>query len=231
MANLPTVSDGSVAVKDIKRMSYNDTDQTFKNSIPYFSNPAVSYLGTTTGNENSENNALALNLSAPYASNFRSAIVQGILPSVASLTCQDGNYSSFTVRLAVMPQNEVVVNLSIPSGLDFQLGSNSQITFDSTNWNLGNPVVVFGSIADDTSSKSGTLEFSADGLDSVTLQLSLLEPEFSGQVTSFHTGTVVNQFGVPIEGVVVSADEEVIMSRLNRTFGKDLKIFQRMLSL
>ena len=124
-----------------------------------------------------------------------------------------------------MPQNEVVVNLSIPSGLDFQLGSNSQITFDSTNWNLGNPVVVFGSIADDTSSKSGTLEFSADGLDSVTLQLSLLEPEFSDQVTSFHTGTVVNQFGVPIEGVeFVSSDDEVIMSSdRNGTFGKDLK--------
>ena len=74
-------------------------------------------------------------------------------------------------------------------------------------------MVVFGSIADDTSSKSGTLEFSADGLDSVTLQLSLLEPEFSDQVTSFHTGTVVNQFGVPIEGVeFVSSDDEVIMS-------------------
>ena len=214
---------GSEGYKTV--MSYNDTDQTFKNSIPYFSNPAVSYLGTTTGNENSENNALALNLSAPYASNFRSAIVQGILPSVSSLTCQDGNYSSFTVRLAVMPQNEVVVNLSIPAGLDFQLGSNSQITFDSTNWNLGYPVVVVGSIAGDTSSESGTLEFSADGLDSVTLQLSLLEPEFSRQVTNFHTGTVVNQFGVPIEGVeFVSADDEVIMSSdRNGTFGKNLK--------
>ena len=86
-------------------------------------------------------------------------------------------------------------------------------------------MVVFGSIADDTSSKSGTLEFSADGLDSVTLQLSLLEPEFSDQVTSFHTGTVVNQFGVPIEGVeFVSSDDEVIMSSdRNGTFGKDLK--------
>ena len=65
-------------------MAYNDASKSYNNSIPFFSNPSVSYLGVPTGNSGQEDNALALTISAPYVSNFKDSKVQGILPSVFS---------------------------------------------------------------------------------------------------------------------------------------------------
>ena len=59
-------------------MAYNDASKSYNNSIPFFSNPSVSYLGVPTGNSGQEDNALALTISAPYVSNFKDSKVQGI---------------------------------------------------------------------------------------------------------------------------------------------------------
>ena len=76
-------------------MSYNDDASSYQHSIPYFSNPDTSYLGILTGNSGTEDNAKALNLSAPYVSNFRRSVIQGILPSIFEIDVPQGGHSSF----------------------------------------------------------------------------------------------------------------------------------------
>ena len=51
-------------------MAYDTTDSKYPNTIPFFSNPGVTYLTTATGNPGTEDNAKVLGLSAPYVSNF-----------------------------------------------------------------------------------------------------------------------------------------------------------------
>ena len=79
MAIFPTGNAGLSSRLAARQLCPTTTHPCLQNSIPFFSNPLVSYLGVSTGNENSEDNALALNLSAPYASNFRNSVVQAIL--------------------------------------------------------------------------------------------------------------------------------------------------------
>ena len=85
-------------------MSYDtNPSSTYQNSIPYFSNPSVSYLTTSTGNVGTENNAKVLSLTAPYVSNFRKSVVQTILPNSFNLQIEESNATSLKVRLAVQP--------------------------------------------------------------------------------------------------------------------------------
>lgn len=205
-------------------MSYNDSSLSYQNSIPFFSNPLVTYLGVSTGNENSEDNALALNLSAPYASNFRSSVVQAILPSVFSLDVREGGYASFKLRLAVKPELALAINLSLSSDVNFQLGSASTITFDSSNWNTGVPVIVYGRKVESGTSSIATLSFSDSTIGSSVIELKLVENPSATQAINFHSGVVVNQYGFPIEGVeFLSSDSQVVMtSDQNGTFGKDM---------
>ena len=70
-------------------MSYDSSPAAYNNRIPHFSNPLVSYEGVATGNTGTENNAKVLSTSAPYVSNFRSAVVQGIVPSVFSMNLSE----------------------------------------------------------------------------------------------------------------------------------------------
>ena len=205
-------------------MSYNDSSMSYQNSIPFFSNPLVTYLGVSTGNENSEDNALALNLSAPYASNFRSSVVQAILPSVFSLDVREGGYASFKLRLAVKPELALAINLSLSSDVNFQLGSASTITFDSSNWNTGVPVIVYGRKVESGTSSIATLTFSDSTIGSSVIELKLVENPSATQALNFHSGVVVNQYGFPIEGVeFLSSDSQVVMtSDQNGTFGKDM---------
>ena len=61
-------------------MSYDSEPSNYSIKIPYFSNPDVSYIGTTTGELNADN-ARVLRSTGPYVSNFRNSIVQGIVAS------------------------------------------------------------------------------------------------------------------------------------------------------
>ena len=103
-------------------MSYDtEPTSTFPNTIPFFSNPDVSYLGTTTGNVGTEDNAQVLKFTSPYVANFRAAVVQSIVPSLSSLAIQEGNSRSFGVRLAVKPSSPLSVNISLVAGGDADL--------------------------------------------------------------------------------------------------------------
>ncbi len=202
-------------------MAYNDSDKSYKNSIPYFSNPAISYLGVATGNEGTENNAMALKISTPYVANFRDSKIQGILPSVFSIEVMEGNYSTLGVRLSSQPTGQVQINLSLSNGAAFLLGSSSTLTFDQNNWNLRQPVQVVAVGDADNGDETGLLTFSGLGLTSVDVNLKLKDrgtSEKTGQ--HYFTGTVVNPYGYGLEGVTLSfsSAENYTVSDQNGSF-------------
>ena len=122
------------------------------------------------------------------------------------------------------PEQAMAINLSLSSDINFQLGSASTITFDSSNWNIGVPVIVYGRKVDSGTSSIGTLSFSGSTIGSTVIELKLVDNPYATEALNFHSGVVVNQYGFPIEGVdFVSSDSQVVMtSDQNGTFGKDL---------
>lgn len=202
-------------------MSYDDDLSTYSEGIPYFSNPSVSYLGISTGNLDSEDNAQVLMATAPYVSNFRSSVVPAILPTVFSLEVPKGDFHSFSVRLTVQPEISTTCTLVISHGSGFSLGSSSNLIFDESNWNLNQPVLIHALIDDQSDQTSGILEISADGMESVQVSLSSIEPEIPNADTRLFSGVVINELGIGISGVELELSEGMdnVQSDENGTFG------------
>ena len=202
-------------------MAYNDASKSYNNSIPFFSNPSVSYLGVPTGNSGQEDNALALTISAPYVSNFKDSKVQGILPSVFSANVEEGNYSTFWVRLSTKPQSQIEVNLSLSNENDFLLGSTPKIIFDQNNWNLRQSVQVIALQDIDDSDETGILTFSSNGLSSIDTQIQIKDNSSESQTSEvYFSGVTENPFGYAVDGVSLhfSNGDFNITSDLNGTF-------------
>ncbi len=186
-------------------MAYNDSAKSYKNSIPFFSNPSVYYQDVPTGNVGQEDNALALKISAPYVSNFRQSKVQGILPSVFSASINEGNYTTLWVRLSTKPDIQTLVNISLSNENDFLLGSSSSLTFNENNWNLRQPVQVIGLQDEDDLDESGILTFSANGLASVDTALNLNDEVKVRQISQhYFSGVTVNGYGYGVDGVTLN---------------------------
>ena len=202
-------------------MSYDDSARNYDNAIPYFSNPSISYLGETTGNAGSEDNAKVLSISSSYASNFRDSKIQGILPSLYAVSINEGNYTSLGVRLACPPTDEVVVNLSLSNSTDFLLGSSANLSFNKNNWNLSQPVLLIASRDSNSDDDTGVLSFSANGLDSVGVNL--LGSDFNNQdpdTSHFLSGVIANPYGVAMHGVSLnfSTNQNSLVSDQNGSF-------------
>ena len=183
-------------------MSYDTKpSSTYPTTIPYFSNPLVDYQGTLTGNAGSADNAQVLSSTAPYVSNFRTSVVQGILPEVFNLEVVEGNYSNLSVRLSAKPAHAVEVSLSSSGDSDLMLMSGATLNFDSTNWNLPHTVQLYAKPDSDLTSDAGTLILSSNGMPSISVALSEVDNSsnlISGVLLS---GVVVNELGVGLGGV------------------------------
>ena len=183
-------------------MSYDTKpSSTYPTTIPYFSNPLVDYQGTLTGNAGSADNAQVLSSTAPYVSNFRTSVVQGILPEVFNLEVVEGNYSNLSVRLSAKPAHAVEVSLSSSGDSDLMLMSGATLNFDSTNWNLPHTVQLYAKPDTDLTSDTGTLILSSTGMPSISVALSEVDNSsnlISGVLLS---GVVVNELGVGLGGV------------------------------
>ena len=204
-------------------MAYDTSgSSTYPNRVPLFSNPQVSYLGVTTGNSNSEDNAQVLNQTAPYVSNFRSSIVQAIVPSVHSLTIFEGNASSFTVRLATKPDANLSVAISLdPSGdSGFGIPLSQPLEFNTENWNLPQPVQVTSNQDDDDNDSLSSLLLSATGLSTATVELR--QEDLSSEVNSTRilSGIVTDVLGLGIPNVSldVSGFDQPILTDENGSF-------------
>lgn len=184
-------------------MSY-DTEpiSTYPNTIPYFSNPNVSFLGEPTGNAGTKDNAQVLNFTTAYVANFRSAVVQGIIPSISSVVVREANSKSFTIRLAVKPDSEITVSVAFVAGgdADLFLSSPATLTFDSDNWNLPHSVHVSARTDADDSNGSAILTLSATGM--TTTNVTVTEADVGTSIASGYliSGIVTNSLGVGIAG-------------------------------
>ncbi|MDC0547446.1 M12 family metallo-peptidase [Opitutales bacterium] len=186
-------------------MSYDTTPtSTYPNTIPYFSNPDVTYLSTATGNVNSEDNAQVLASTAPYVSNFRRSLVQAILPTSFSYFVEEGNSTSFSVRLTVEPSSPLTVNLAMSGDNDLFLSGPSSLQFDSTNWNLPHPVQISAKSDTDNSAGSGTLILSASGINSTSIQITEIDVGTSIDTNPIFSGVILNELGMGIPQVVLN---------------------------
>gem|GEM_PF-165992 len=183
-------------------MSYDTSpSSTYPTTIPYFSNPLVDYQGTLTGNAGSADNAQVLSSTAPYVSNFRTSVVQGILPEVFNLEVVEGNYSNLSVRLSAKPAHAVEVSLSSSGDSDLMLMSGTTLNFDSTNWNLPHTVQLYAKPDSDLTSDMGTLILSSNGMPSISVTLSEVDNSSNMISGVLLSGVVVNELGVGLGGV------------------------------
>ena len=202
-------------------MSYDTKPtSTYPVTIPYFSNPNVSYLSTITGNDNSEDNAQVLASTAPYVSNFRRSVVQSILPTAFSYVVQEGNSTSFSVRLTVQPTSSVTVNLAISGDNDLLLSGPSSLQFDSSNWNLPHPVQISAQPDTDSVNGTATLVLSASGITSTSIQIT--ESDLGTSLESKHllSGVIQNELGMGVPRVTLtfSHDGSTIQTDENGAF-------------
>ncbi len=204
-------------------MAY-DTDgtSTYSNRIPYFSNPSIEYQGISTGNLDSEDNAQVLNTTTPYVSNFRSSIVQGIVPSIFSLNISEGNASSFTVRLASKPESNVSISISLDSAgdQDFSVLGSSTMSFSPESWNLPQPLQIISKKDADANNGLSTLYLSSSGIPTTSVVLNEID---TGTDTTSHrliTGIIKDSQGVGVPDVSLSFSSEgtPILTDENGTF-------------
>jgi predicted outer membrane repeat protein len=204
-------------------MAY-DTDgtPTYTNRIPYFSNPSIAYQGISTGNLDSEDNAQVLNTTTPYVSNFRSSIVQGIVPSIYSLNISEGNASSLTVRLASKPESNVSISISLDSAgdQDFSLLDSSTMTFSPESWNLPQPLQLISKKDADANNGISTIYLSSTGIP--TTSVALNEIDTGSDTTSYRliTGVIKDSqdVGVPNVSLSFSSVGTPILTDENGTF-------------
>ena len=202
-------------------MAYDTSPvSTFPNTVPFFSNPNVTYLTTATGNTGSEDNAQVLRLTVPYVSNFRNAVMQGIVPSVFSLNLEEEATGSFNIRLSAKPSGLADVNVSISGDTNLILSGPTSIGFDSNNWNIPQTIMVTAQADTNTLNGSGTISLSSAGIS--TSQVVVSENDTGSLSSSNHqfSGVVRNELGLGVAGVTFSfsSSGETLESDLNGTF-------------
>ena len=205
-------------------MSYDSSPAAYNNRIPHFSNPLVDYEGVATGNTGTENNAKVLSISAPYVSNFRSSVVQGIVPSVFSMNLLEEQTGSFKVRLAVEPESVVQVDVTISGDSNIILSGPTSLAFDSLNWNIAQTVMVTSEADPNTNDGSATVMLSASSFTSSQVQVN--DSDIGAHTVPGHQvgGVVSNELGMGMPGVSVSFSDGSgpIQTDENGTFIREL---------
>ena len=205
-------------------MSYDSSPSAYNNRIPHFSNPLVSYEGVSTGNTGTENNAKVLSLSAPYVSNFRSSVVQGIVPSLFSMNLAEEATGSFKVRLAVQPQVPVDINVTISGDSNLILSGPTSLSFNSSNWNISQTVMVTSHADMNTDNGSATVLLSATSINSSQVQVT--DSDIGAHSVPGHqvSGLVSNSLGMGLSGVTVTFSDGTgpILTDENGTFSIEL---------
>jgi ELWxxDGT repeat protein len=83
---------------------------------------------------------------------------QGLVVSAPGVTVPEGGSANFTVKLAVQPAADVVVNVARAGGGDADLSTaTTSLTFTAANWNVAQTVTV--NAAEDADATNGTASF------------------------------------------------------------------------
>ena len=185
-------------------MSYDSSNFAYNNRIPHFSNPNISYEGVTTGNAGTEDNAKVLTLSAPYTANFRSSVVQGIVTSISSVSIQEESTVSFKVRLAAEPAGTVSLSTVISGDENFVLSGPTTLTFDSSNWNIFQTVVISALPDTNTANGTATVTISSSGVNSSQVQVTEIDSGNNTASGYMLGGVVQNELGMGMPGVTMT---------------------------
>lgn len=148
-------------------MAYDDNVYNYPTTIPYFSNPDVSYLSNKTGNINSEDNAQVIRRTSSFISSLRSTKVQGIHPSQFDLALESGIPNKIGVKLMMSPSGTKEVSVAIKGTTKVVLSKSTKMTFDSSNWNVPQFIELMASNVD--KNHTAQLTFSSSGLEDQTL--------------------------------------------------------------
>lgn len=154
-------------------MAYDDDYvDTYPTTVPYFSNPSVSYFSYPTGNAHSEDNAQVIRRASSFVSSLRPVKVQGIHPSQFDLVLEDGVLSKMSLKLMMNPESKREVFVSLSDSEKISLNSPPLVLFDSSNWNIYQEIEL---IADNVDrNHTAKLLFSASGMDSFTVPVEVL---------------------------------------------------------
>ena len=154
-------------------MAYDDDYvDTYPTTVPYFSNPAVSYLSEPTGNIHSEDNAQVIRRSSTFVSSLRPVKVQGINPSQFDLALEDGVPGKISLKLMMDPGSMKEVFISLSGSEKVSLNSSPSVSFDSSNWNVYQEIELIADNVD--KNHTAQLLFSASGVDSFTVPVEVL---------------------------------------------------------
>ena len=91
--------------------------------------------------------------------------IPNLVPSKPSVTIDEGDSDSFTVKLATLPTGDVDVTVTSgdPGALEILQGGS--LSFDTGNWNVARPVTLRAAQDDDATEERVTITLSADGGD------------------------------------------------------------------
>lgn len=154
-------------------MAYDDDYvDTYPTTVPYFSNPAVSYLSEPTGNIHSEDNAQVIRRSSSFVSSLRPVKVQGIHPSQFDLVLENGVPRKMSLKLMMDPGSMKEVFVSLSGSEKVSLNSSPLISFDSSNWNVYQEIELIANNVD--RNHTAQLLFSASGVNSFTVPVEVL---------------------------------------------------------
>ena len=164
-------------------MAYDDDNvDTYPTTVPYFSNPAVSYQSEPTGNINSEDNAQVIRRSSSFVSSLRPTKVQGMHPSQFEVSLESGVYHRIGVKLMVDPSGSKEVFAALSGTENLSLSTYS-ISFDSTNWNAFKEIDIVAKNVDHN--HTAQLTFSATGVESFIIPVTIsssINPKPAGWV-------------------------------------------------
>lgn len=108
---------------------------------------------------------------------------QGILASPTSLTIDEGTTGDISVSLAAQPQGPVTITVTSADPAIASV-STSSLTFDAGNWDVAQTVTVSGNEDPDTVDGSTSVTLSADGMDEVSIAITVIDDDEQAIVLS-----------------------------------------------
>ncbi len=98
-----------------------------------------------------------------------------------SIAVPEGGSGSFTVRLAAQPTNTVIVSVARTGGsTNLSVTSGGSLTFNPSNWNVPQTVIVNAGEDPDTTDDESTVTISSPGLPSQSVNVTVLDNDLQG---------------------------------------------------
>lgn len=106
---------------------------------------------------------------------FNHGTTQSLVVTPLTLTLNEGNQATSSVRLAVAPTGPVTVAAAVAGSSDVTVASGSSLTFTTGNWNVPQAVTINAAVDGDSSDDAATVTLSSGGLTAVPVAVTVLD--------------------------------------------------------